>query len=234
MVLDQIKSVNGDSFVTEDHVIYLANVYRDFLLEQKRLKDLFYSFTQDNEQTLCIDLERKAAMPDMDCNEIRLRSVQEIPNTMLNTQLHVYPFDYFYVKNIAFVSRDRFKFVGYNKYMRNIIYCTLGIDNHLYLKSNNPQFLYLKKLKVSGIFEDSDKAKDLVCCDDGSTCDVLDQTFPLQGDLIPQLIEFLVKELSGVLWRQSDKQNNSNDDIDDIMRYLQLNTKSSLQKQLEE
>jgi hypothetical protein len=55
----------------------------------------------------------------------------------------------------AFVSKDRFKYVGHNKYLKNIIYTTLGPDNHIYLNGSNPQFLYLKKAKVTGIFEDA-------------------------------------------------------------------------------
>jgi len=38
----------------------------------------------------------------------------------------------------AFVTKDRFKYVGHNKYLRNIIYCTLGPDNHIYFNGNNP------------------------------------------------------------------------------------------------
>ena len=30
-VLDEIKSVNGDSYITEEHVMFLANQYRLFL-----------------------------------------------------------------------------------------------------------------------------------------------------------------------------------------------------------
>ena len=55
----------------------------------------------------------------------------------------------------AFVSKERFKYVGHNKYLRNIIYCTLGPDNHIYFNSANPQFKYLKKARVTGIFEDA-------------------------------------------------------------------------------
>jgi hypothetical protein len=47
--------------------------------------------------------------------------------------------------------------------MSNITYYTLGPDNHVYLKSANPQFKYLKEAKVTGIFEDSTKAAELAC-----------------------------------------------------------------------
>jgi len=64
--------------------------------------------------------------------------------------------------------------------MRNIIYCTLADDNHLYFKGNNPQYLYMAEseepIKVSGIFEDSEKAAELACDESGESlsCDILD------------------------------------------------------------
>jgi hypothetical protein len=33
MCLDEIKAISDDSIVTEDHVIFLANQYRLFLIE---------------------------------------------------------------------------------------------------------------------------------------------------------------------------------------------------------
>jgi hypothetical protein len=39
MVLDEIKAFGGDSDVTEEHVIFLANNYRLFLIEQKRKQE---------------------------------------------------------------------------------------------------------------------------------------------------------------------------------------------------
>jgi hypothetical protein len=35
LVLDEIKALGGDSTITEEHVIFLANHYRLFLLDQK-------------------------------------------------------------------------------------------------------------------------------------------------------------------------------------------------------
>ena len=57
----------------------------------------------------------------------------------------VYPTDFFQGE-ITLVSRERLRYVGHNKYLKNIIYCALGPDNHLYFKSSNPQHLYLKKV----------------------------------------------------------------------------------------
>ena len=84
---------------------------------------------------------------------------------------------------------DRMKFVGFNKYMQNIIYATKGLDDRLYMKSNNPQFLYLEQVKFAGIFEDTEKAAELSCDGkEGGPCDIMDKEFPLEATLIPQML----------------------------------------------
>lgn len=232
--LDSIKASNGDSHITEEHVIFLANQYRLFLIEQKKLKQGESSLSSANEQTICIDLEQVDAIPGLEyCNDTYLRSIQEIPDMMNEESVKVSLVDMFNIMT-AYVSKERFKFVGYNKYLKNIIYCTLGPDNHIYFNGQNPQFKYLKKARVTGIFEDAEKAAELVCTpdDDNTKCDILDQNFPLEADLIPQMIELITKELLGVNYRVKENQNNSTDDIADLVAYVRRNMKSDLAKQM--
>jgi hypothetical protein len=96
------------------------------------------------------------------------------------------------------------------------MYATLGHDDHLYIKSSNPQSLYLERVRFSGIFEDPEKAAKLSCEEDTSeeeTCDVLDKKFPLEEALIPLMIELIVKEVSNAIYRPADEENNANDDL---------------------
>ena len=232
LVLDEIKSSNGDSNITENHVIFLANQYRLFLIEQKKLKQGEASLSSANEQTLCIDLEKVDAIPGLEyCNDIYLRSIQEIPEIVSEESVKVNLVDLFNIMT-AYVSKERFKFVGHNKYLRNIIYTTLGPDNHLYFNSQNPQFKYLKKARVTGIFEDAEKAAQLSCEGDSKSCDIMDVEFPLEADLIPQMIELIVKELLGVNYRPKDDVNNSSDDLADIAAFVRRNMKSDVAKQM--
>lgn len=233
--LDAIKSSNGDSNITEDHIIFLANQYRLFLIKQKKKKEGVHSLSSSNEQTLCIDLEKVDAIPGLEyCNSSYLRSVQEIPDTIDADSVKVNLTDYFNIMT-AFVPKDRFKYVGHNKYLRNIIYTTLGPDNHIYFNGNNPQFLYLKKAKVTGIFEDAKKAAELSCdLQEGNNCDILDQDFPLEADLIPQMLELIIKETLGINYRPKDSVNNASDDLADIASYVRRNMKSQMAKQINE
>ena len=146
----------------------------------------------------------------------------------------VYPIDY-YQGEITYVSRERMRYVGYNKYLKNIIYASLGPDNYLYFKSFNPQYLYLEKVRMTGIFEDSKAASELQCPDenDNIVCDILDREFPIESALVPPLIELVVKELLGAEYRPEDSNNDSSDDLSNLATFIQRNTKSPIAKALE-
>ena len=129
--------------------------------------------------------------------------------------MNVYPLDYYQNINISYVSRDRMRYVGSNKYLKNVIYTSLGPDMHLYVTSNNPQFKYLKKLRMSAVFDDFEAAAELSCDnnENGSeSCDVLDMEFPIRDYLVPLLIELVVKELAPNVYRREDNKNDAADD----------------------
>lgn len=236
MILDEIKSNGGDSLIQEEHVIFLANNYRNLLLQQKIQKEGLATISQSNYQTICTNLEVTSSIPNIDyCSESYLKSKDKVPDTLNNSSVTVFPVDLFNIK-IVYVSFERFRFVGYNKYMTNIIYCTKGPDDYLYLKSNNPQFLYLDMVKIKGIFEDAEKAAKLECGGgkEEDTCDILEKEFPIDSDLIPLLIQAIVKELYSAEIKPQDNVNNATDDLADIYKYISLNTKSSLAKELAE
>lgn len=232
MVLDEIKSTSDDSFFTEEHVLFLIGKYRAFLLKQ-RYADIKKPIPDSNYQTVCLNLSQVSTIPDEPCLGSYLKSEEEIPFTIKIGNPTVYPIDY-YQGDITFVSRDRMRYVGHNKYMGNIIYASIGPDNHLYLKSANPQYLYLEQVKMTGVFEDPVKASELECTDSKeSNCDILDKEFPLEDALVPPLIELSVKELLGASYRPKDTLNNANDDLSDIASFVRRNMKSDINKQIE-
>jgi hypothetical protein len=96
--------------------------------------------------------------------------------------------------------------------MSNIIYASIA-GGKLALKSNNPQYLYLEKATIKGIFENAEEASELECNRDGETkeCDILDREFPMEDALIAPLIELIAKELAPSIAAPEDKQNDAND-----------------------
>lgn len=217
MVLDELKLYSDDALYTEEHIIFLLSKYRVFLLKQ-RYSDVKKQIPESNYQTICLDLIEVPAISGEPCEGgSYLRSKEKIPFLMKIGNPRVYPIDY-YQGEITYVSRDRMRYVGYNKYLQNIIYASLGPDNYLYFKSFNPQFLYLEKVRITGIFEDTLAASGLQCPDEsGNTvCDVLDREFPIEAALVPPLIELVVKELLGAEYRPDDKTNDAKDELSEV------------------
>ena len=62
MVLDELKVTSDDSIFTEGHIIFLARIYRSFLLKQRYSTDLKKVIPESNYQTLCLDLEKVPAI----------------------------------------------------------------------------------------------------------------------------------------------------------------------------
>lgn len=215
MVLDSLKITSDDSIFTEDHIIFLAGRYRSFLLKQRYYSDLKKQIPQSNYQTLCLELEPVEAVEDMACEYgYYLRTKEEIPNLLPIGNTRLYASDSYYKSNIEFVSKDRFKYVGENKWMQNIIYATLDPNNKVYLTSANPQFIYLENATLTGIFENAEEASNYECDNkDADKCDILERDFPIEDALIAPLIELIVKDLSPSIAAPEDKDNNANDDL---------------------
>lgn len=217
MVLDEIKSTSDDAFFTEEHVLLLVNNYRNFILKQ-RYSDIKKPIPESNYQTICLNLIQVPAVAGVPCGGgTFLRSKEKVPFMMKIGTPKVYPINY-YLGEITYVSRERMRYVGYNKYLQNIIYASLGPDNYLYLQSSNPQYLYLEKIRLTGIFENIESVSDLLCDDSGDSinCDIMDKTFPIEDALVPPIIELVVKELLGAEYIKKDEENNAKDDLPEI------------------
>lgn len=214
LVLDEIKGSSDDFTFNESHVMFLLSKYRSFILKQ-RYSDIKKQIPESNYQTICLDLIEVPAISGEPCEGgYYLRSKNKLPFTMQIGNPRVYPIDY-YSGDITLVSRDRMRYVGYNKFLQNIIYCSIAPDNHLYFKSKNPQFLHLEKVRFTAIFQDAEIASKLQCADiNGNVeCDILDTEFPIEEALIPPLIELVVKELGAASSNPEDEDNNAKDDL---------------------
>lgn len=216
MVLDELKVTSDDSIYTEDHIIFMAGRYRTFLLKQRYYSDLKKQIPESNYQTLCLSLEQVEAIEGLPCEGgYYLRTTKPVPELLPFGTTRIYPSGSYYKGNIEFVTKDRFKFTGYNKWLENIIYATLDPDGRIYLTSQNPQFMYLQQATLTGIFEDAEKASELECDKDGESkeCDILDRDFPLEDALIAPLIELITHELSPSIAAPEDKENDVNDNL---------------------
>lgn len=211
LILDEAKGLSDDFTYTEDHITFLLDKYRSFLLKQ-RYADIKKQMPESNYQTLCLDLIQVPAISGVPCEGgTYLRSKEKIPYRIQIGSPMITSMDFFQ-GDFNYVSRDRMRFVGENRFLKNQIYTTLGPDQHLYFKSGNPQFLNLEQVKMTDIFQDASEAAKLAC-DNKDICELMDMAFPLEEALIPPLIELTLKDLLGAAYRPKDEENDAKDEL---------------------
>lgn len=209
---------SDDAVINEDLVFFLCKKYRTFLIKKEKDKEKAQSESVETSeyQQICLDLEKVPAIDGDPCTGgYYLRSIQEVPSILEGTTPQVYPADFYQGINISFVPKERMRFVGTNKFLQNIIYVSLGADKHIYLNSSNPQFFYLRQLRMNAAFEDIEKAAGLLCDDECNctACDWMDMEFPMREHLVPVMIELVVKDLLGVKYQAIDYKNSASDDL---------------------
>lgn len=211
MCLDLLKVNSDDSYFTEDHVIYLLNKFRSLVLKQRYEKELNENIVNDdNYQTILLDMSPQTNIEGIDWSGVILRSEQEIPPTLdIGTQ-YVFA-ENFFNNEITCVPMKRFKYACGNKFLKNMMYATIGPDMHLYVKSQNPQFVYLNRVNFRGVFDDAEKANKL--SGECTECDILDRQFPMEENLIQLVVDYTVKSIAQSVYAPKDNKNDADDDL---------------------
>lgn len=226
--LDAIKAISKDSSVTEEHILYLLDKYRSALL--KKYSESKTKLSEENYQVICLNLEPNIQR----CDEyVTLKSKEKIPTVLGTVPTTILSENGMESENIVVVPIKRLKAVGYNKWGKHFLYCAIGPDNYLYVRTSNHQGLYLKKLRMKAVFEDYESASQLNCEGTNQACDVMDRDFPIETALVPELIAYIIKEGLGIIYRPKDDVNNASDDLADLMLFIKRNMKKPLQKQIE-
>lgn len=225
MVIDSLKTTSDDAYYTEEHILFLLGRVRTLLLLRKYNSQRRYSSSPvdmstanvslQNYQDICLDLEDADLLPDSCGGEGWLRSTVKIPVMLGVGTTSAFPVNAMLGERVSFIPVERMPFVGYNKWLQSFIYVAQGPDGYLYVRSANPQFRYLRKMRFHSIFEDAEAAAKLQCTEDGEKlpCDVLDAEFPLEDGLLAECIELTVSHLKSSLYAPLDKENNAEDDL---------------------
>lgn len=235
MVLDFAKLYSDDSDITIEHIIGLAKPYRAMLLDQKYNQSRTWKKPADeNYQTLCLHLENITDTNGCD-SPYMAKSIEKIPRTLDIGTVSVFSKN-LSLYNISFTSMNKLKFAGSNRYTRNQI-CAAIFNEYLYLASGSPSVTYMEKIQLSGVFDDVEKATALEGnCNDSSSgqdnCDPLDNAFPLEEALLPQLLDYLLRQTIGAAYRPEDPQNNANDDLSSIHSFIRQHMKNEFDKTL--
>lgn len=217
MILDKLKSNTDDRYFEEDHIVFLINEYRAFLLKQ-RYSDIKKQIAESNYQTICLDLVEVPAISGIPCEGgSYLKSTLAIPHLLKIAQPRVFPENYYSGFEISYITRDRMRYTGYNRFLQNIIYASLGADKHLYLKGFDDKIFTLEQVRITGVFENAKQAFELTCPDlktgEVGECDILNADLPLEEGLIPPLIELVHNDIYNAVYAPEDEMNNSNDEM---------------------
>lgn len=216
MCLDLLKERSDDAYYTEEHVLFLASKMRALLLERKykgTRNSPFNPIAQENQQQVCLSLSPATMLPT-GCGGIWLRSSEKIPELLpVGSGVTCTGHDLLPTM-VTFIPPERMPYVGYNKWLKTFIYASRSQDGHLYLTGSNPQFRYLERAGLTGVFADPVAAAKLSheACKNGG-CEVLDMPFPLESGLVPMCVEMVFQELSGARYAPEDKSNNAKDDL---------------------
>ena len=214
MVHDEMKRTSDDAYYTDRHIIFLLNKFRSFILK-KEYNSGNKVVNPANIQQICLNVHKAPVLPDLPCElGYIVKSDEEVPAWIHIKEPIVYPVN-FMQTNTNYVPFERFRYVGFGAFQGNTIYSTVGPDMHLYFKSNNPQFLYLKTAKICAVFDDPEAAS-LLDCSQSTLCDIMDMEFPLESGYTMMLIQLVVKELLQGSMTPADDLNTTSDNGPDV------------------
>src|SRR5574344_546764 len=192
MISDELKLSSDDADYNENHILTLMDRYRSFLLKQK-YADIKKDIPLQNYQLIRVGLPVSTTNTVFQSNEL-------IPKIMSIGNTRVYN-DSYYDENFIFTTKDRMKWVGYQQFTPNFIFCSIAPNHKLsvlcknntlltnLLPTNDPK----KIIYIYAIFEESIDANDTKY--GTADIDILDKEFPLEESLISPLTQMVVKEL---------------------------------------
>lgn len=226
MALDALKIHSDDAKFTEDHVIFLLNKYRAYALQQKYSKTL-EGVNNRNYQTLKVSMQGN--MGDRPGNGYYYFSTKEIPG-ILSIALPKVESGIFNSREIVFTSENRLRYIGYNRFLPNIVYSCIGNDNKLCLKGKEDIVRTLTIVSLNAVFANPLEADNF----NNIISDVLDREFPMEDTLVPAVLELVLKDLTNGIYKPTDTTNDAQDALSDLAGFLRRNMKSQFQKQIDE
>ena len=234
MVLDFLKISSDDSYYTPDHVKFLLDKYRAYVLKSKYEKS-GETPSEANYQSIDVELEEVDRVEGLGCSGKYLVSTKDIP-TSLNIGSPTFSGKDEFQGDICFVTPRKFRYVGFSKWLKNITYATFT-RGKIYIKSCNPLAYYMESGTIHDIFADPEAAAALSgeypLDDNGNLCNPMEVEFPLEDNLLPLVMQYVVKDLTGGLYKPKDDENNADDDLSKLAAFIKSYIKTPLRQQID-
>jgi len=112
------------------------------------------------------------------------------------------------MRDLNLINPFKFKYVGFNKWLKNRVYVTIDVDNYMYAKLPDTE-------SSISVFYDTilDNPIDADRFNGRNTLDVLDLEFPCEESMIQPIIDLCIKEILSINEISRDATNNASDDI---------------------
>jgi len=210
-IKEKLQVTTDDDIFTNEYLAHLIDVKRIVLIKQT-FSNITKSIPVACLSEICLDLEVVDAVTGSPLFGHVLRTKQVIP-TVINISgredlITVRSIDNF-TTGFNSVAMERFPFLGHNKYLNNQIYTAINADGRIYFYSKRVNFMMMSKVIARGVFESPAKANEMSCF---STCEELDNEYPLEGYMINDIVSLIVKDLMVPLQIPNDEKNDSTDD----------------------
>ncbi len=205
-----IKAHSDDSNFSDEYLYNIIKSYRSLFL--KRKYESRKSMSPLVWQTICLPLER-TKYHDCSCIDVGcdiLKGVRPVPSVIVGRNKPFIKVQTFDGVSLPYITPDRVKT---NKYSNILVDATgYHFQNKKPIIWNN---LDLKAILVSGVFEDPAVLAEYALCDsDGNqygacSYDLLNDEFPIDEDLIPDIRLSVLKEIGVSLQIMEDTSNDS-------------------------
>ena len=213
--------MSDDFTYTEDHIAYLLDKFRAFLLKQRYGNDPKKHVPYSNYQTIIVNFTNLDTELPYFISETKIPYVMQLGIPRISSE------GYYYDYTFEFTSRERLPFVGNNKFLKKIWYCAIDAQNKLCIKAPSLKIFVSEdsplSVELTAIFENPREVESMD----------LDSNIPIEESLITTLIELVVKELASSVYRPSDDVNDNRDGNADMHTFIRSNMKSPLVKQLD-
>lgn len=236
LILDSLKEITDDSYWEEEHIVFQINKYRSLLFKQRYL-DKKREIPNAFYQRVMISFSGEKI------GDNTYKSTKKIPNAIDNGLMHSYTYlshDGITSMNFNLINPQRFKLVGWNKWLRNEIYATIDLDDYMYVKSytgdvvnsalatvessgdehlilseDSEHILIIDGLMSSKLVYDTilDNPTEIIAFNELDIKDQLDLEFPCDESLIQSIVELTISEIAKLNGLPKDFMNNANDDV---------------------
>mgnify|MGYP000117689905 CR=1 FL=1 len=211
-IKEDLRQYSDDSDISLSHISFLIDDTRALLLRQKyknpgsiipsSIKQRLHfdlEITDDNE-FISLDtlLRTTTALPKLVESADFMRDIQIDGGGLADIK-------------VILVPNQRFPYIGFNRFLSNLIYTTLGQDYKLYFKAGNTRYKTLQKIRVFGVFENPKEAWEASANYDSDVDFNSEVDYPIDLDMWVQMKDIIMQQYMRAMQIPEDKQNNADE-----------------------